>query len=301
MSIESVTEVFDSRSASINRLYQRTYTRCFEVVTSDTLVGGKAVRTATGIPQIGNYYRNGDNPYDPLYEFDSGCFCAEVAADCIGGAEGGGFAWKVTCNYSVYDPLDIDPTLWKLRVVFGGERTEKVVDFDRGGAPIRNSTGDRYSDPVTIDDHITTMTITRNELVSSFDPELASQFSDTINDATWNGITKGWCKMGIIATGEPTYDSNTQRYFYTVTYPVSIGRKPWRKDLMDQGYNVLTGSPPKPTPYMVNGQPVSDPIPLDGAGNWIGVSGSPVTTTYEVFEEKDWSDLHIDLSLRLGA
>jgi hypothetical protein len=302
MAIIAVTELYESRAASINRMYERTYTRVFEVITSDDAVGGFAVRTASGIPQIGNSYHNLADPYDPLYEFDRGAFCDEVSAECIGGGEGAGIVWRVSCTYSNYIPLDVDPTLWKIKVTFSGERTERVVDFDRHGNPVINSAGDRYAEPVTVDDHITTMLIVRNELVSTYSPALASLFSDTINDATWNGFPKGYCKMGIISTSDPQYDSNSQRYYYTVTYPVSIGRKPWRKDLLDQGYNVLSGSygAEKPIPYMVGGQPVSDPIPLDGYGHWIGEGGSPVTLTYEVFDEADWSGLNIDLSTRLG-
>jgi hypothetical protein len=54
---------------------------------------------------------------------------------------------------------------------------------------------------------------------------------------------------------------------------------------------------------MINGQPVSDPIPLDGSGHWLGVNAydNPVVLTYEVFEEADWTGLNIDLSTRLGA
>lgn len=304
MSITSVSELYESRHAAINRMFERTYTRVFEVITSSPLIGGYVVRTASGIPQIGNFYHNLDDPYDSLYEYDHGAYCDEVNAECIGGGEGAGIVWKVTCTYSNYIPLDVDPTLWKIKVTYGGERTERVVDFDRNGNPIMNSAGDRFGEPVTVDDHITTMTIVRNELVSTFDPALASRFSDTINDRPWNGFGKGYCKMGIIATGDPAFDSVSQRYYYTVTYPISIGRKPWRKDLLDQGFNVLTGTygGEKPVPYMINGQPVSDPIPLDGAGHWLGLGAydTAIVLTYEVFDEVDWTGLNIDLSQRLG-
>lgn len=303
----TVEEIFDGRSSSLNRLWERRYSRAFDVETSDRYIGAKAVRSASGIPTIGAFYTNGLDEEDPLYEEDLGAFVNEITAEQIGGAEGAGIAWKVAVTYEPWDPFDSDPTLQKIRVTFGGERTERVVDFDRNGVPIRNSAGDRFGDPVTVDDHITTLVITRNELVSDFNISLASAYSDTINGGAWNGIAARWCKMGIISTSEEQYDSFAQRWYYKVTYPVQIGRKPWRKDLLDQGFNELRGGPyygggdeTKPTPIMNEGQPISDPVALDGFGQRLPVGGEPVTLTFDVFEETNWDGLNINLALRLG-
>lgn len=306
MGVESVQETWDGRGGSINSTYQRTYTRTFDVVTSGPYVGSKAVRAAAGIPQLGTAYTNGLAPSDPDYEVDAGAFVAEITAECLGGEEGAGVAWKVTCSYQPWDPstFGVNPIDWPLRVTFGGERTERVVDFDvTTGDPIRNSAGDRFGDPVTVDDHFTTLLITRNELVSTFDIELASEMSDTINNAEWNGIPAGHAKMGIISTSEEQYDSNAQVWYYKVTYPVSVSRTFWRKTLLDQGYNELddpNAPEPKARPIMNDGQPISDPVALDGNGQRLPVNGTPVALEFDVFDEADWSVLNIDLSTRLG-
>lgn len=299
MSILSVDEEFGQRGSSLNEMYQRTYTRVFNVVTSDPLVGPIAVRGASGIPGIGTHYQNGVPTLHPLHEFDNGSFVQAVNAEEASG--GAGIEWKVTVNYGPWSPavFGSDPTLWPLRVTFGGERTEKVVEFDNTGAPIRNSAKDRFGDPVTIDDHITTLLITRNELVSTFDINLASAFSDSINEAEWNGIPERWAKMGIITTSEEKYDSNGFVWYYTVTYPVQVGRKPWRKDLLDQGYNQIVGGK-SVSIKGPDGQPLSDPRALNGSGVALGVSGSPVTLPFYVFDETDWDVLGLDLSVRLG-
>lgn len=299
MAIVSVTEQRGQRGTSLNNVYEREYTRIFEVETSDPLVGPLAVRLATGIPHIGDTYSN--LPIgNPLREFDNGAFVNNIAVDEI--AESAGIAWKVTVKYGPWNPATFgnDPTLWPLRVTFGGERTERVCDFDKDGTPIRNSTGDRFGDPVTVDDHISTLAITRNELVSTFDPGLASDFSDTINNATWNGFGARMCKMGLITTSEEKFDSNAQVWYYTVSYPVSIGRKPWTRDILDAGFNELDSYGANPKPIMNAGQPISDPVPLDGAGHRLGGYSSPVTLTFHVIDEVDWSGLNIDLSIRLG-
>jgi hypothetical protein len=305
MSILSVDEQFGQRSCSVNELYQRTYTRSFIVVTSDPYVGPIAVKGASGIPTIGAHYQNGVAEADPRHEYDFGSFVQGIQVDET--PDGAQIEWKVTVQYGPWSPavFGSNPVEWPLRVTFGGERTEKVIEFDKTGAPIRNSAKDKFGDPVTIDDHITTLLVTRNELVSTFDIELASAFSDSINDATWNGIPARQAKMGIITTSEEKYDSNGFVWYYTVTYPVQVGRVPWKKNLLDQGYGALQQPAPlDPFVYMSikgpDGQPLTDPRALDGTGKILSPSGSPVTLPFYVYDETDWSVLDIDLSVRLG-
>lgn len=301
MGVTGVVECYgDGRSGGVDQSYARTYTRVFDVYTSRDEVGPVAIRLSGAIPVIGSKYHNGLDVSDPDYEFDNGSFANSIQMEPWDSPT----AWKVTVQYGAFNTSEFgsNPTNWKVRVRFGGERTERVVVFDKAGNPILNSTGDRYGEPITVDDHITTMTIQRNELVSAFDLGLASLYSDTINDATWNGFAARKLKLGIIETSDEQYDTANDVWYYTVTYPIAISRDEWRKDILDQGYNELDayGGPPKP--IMNNGQPVSEPVLLDGAGHRLaGYASSPVTFQTYVFDEADWSGLGIDLSLRLGV
>jgi hypothetical protein len=57
----------------------------------------------------------------------------------------------------------------------------------------------------------------------------------------------------------------------------------------------------KPQPILDSkGQPLSSPSALDGSGRKLEVGGDPVTLSFETFDEADWDELGIDLSLRLG-
>jgi hypothetical protein len=303
--ILTVQEDFGSRGAGVDSQYTRTFTRCFEVITTDDQVAGLAVLSAidpiTGIaiPPMGSYYHNGVPDTDPRYEFSKGSFVTGLKAEPWDSST----AWKVTVEYGKY-VFEPNPLIRKVRCQFGGERTEKVIIFDKEGNPIINSTGDRYGEPITIDDHITTMNLTRNELVSTYDPLLASEFSNTINHDVWNGMPARKFKMGIIETSEEQWDAFGEQWYYTVSYPIQIAKTTWIKTLLDQGFNELD-SYGNTKPIQYEGQPVSDPVLLDGAGHPLNASGygygSPVTMDYDVYDESDWSGLHIDLSLRLGV
>lgn len=301
MGVTGVVECYgDGRAGGVDQSYARTYTRVFDVYTSRPEVGPVAIRLSGAIPIIGSHYNNGLSPVDPDYEFDNGSFANSIRMEPW---DSNG-AWKVTVDYGAFNSAEFssNPTIWKVRVRFGGERTERVVIFDNAGNPILNSTGDRYGEPITVDDHITTMTIQRNELVSAFDLELASIYSDSVNDAPWNGFAARTLKMGIIETSDEQFDSSNQVWYYTVTYPIAISRTEWRKDLLDQGYNELDPYDTKPKPIMNNGQPISEPVLLDGAGHRLaGYASTPVVFPTYVFDETDWDGLNIDLSLRLGV
>lgn len=303
MPVTSVTEVFRDRSGSINSSTEKSYTRIFEAYTDSRYVGPVAVMTHVSIPQLGDYYVNGVvDPYDEDYEEDLGAFVNEISAEEIGDA---GIEWKVTVKYGPGNTLEQsgDPTLWKIRVRFGGERTERVVLFDRFGNPIMNSAGDRFGDPLTVDSHMSTMVVTRNEKVSTYDLNKASDYSDTVNVATWNGFPPQTCKLGIIETSDEQYDPSTNTWYYTVTYPIKINRNTWIKQLLDQGFNELDDADESKPILSRDGQPLADPKPLDGAGHALsGTEGydSPVTLPFEVEDAVDWSGLGLDLSLRLG-
>ncbi len=301
MPVTSVTEVFGERNGGINSNSEASYTRVFDVDTDSNYVGPKAVRTHASIPQLGDYYTNGiTDPYDPDYEEDLGAFVNEVSAD---EKDNVGIAWKVVVKYGPGNTLELggDPTLWKIRVRFGGERIDRVVLFDLDGNPIMNSAGDKFADPLTVDDGWSTMLITRNEYVSSFSLSLASTYSNSINNGTWNGFAARTCKLGIIETSDEQWDASTGQWYYTVTYPVKINPDTWVKRLLDQGFNELDDAG-STKPIMYQGQQVSEARPLDGAGHALdGTDGydTPTWLDFRVEKEVDWTGLNINLALRL--
>lgn len=298
--ISSVTRKPGGRSSRIDALWQRTYTSQFTVETTSTLVGPLAVRSAAGIPQPGQSYSNGLAVGDPRYEFDLGAFVQSVQAQ--EDPDGGGVQWTVTVEYGPYDTnaLGSDPVAWPIRVTVAGDTFERVVYFDVSGNPIRNSAGDPFGDPITIEDARVTLQIMRNELEATFDLAVPQTFNNTVNSVAWNGFAPGLCKMGVITKGPPQYDPTAQVYFAEVTYPVSLNRDGWVKELLDQGYNELDGDG-KPKPIMNQGQQISEPVPLDGSGHRLDASGAPVTLTKDVYDSADWTSLGIDLALRLGG
>lgn len=296
MAVTSVEIQPGSRTCSIDRNYAKRYARAYVVETDDPTTGVIAVRTAAGLPSLGSAFVDTDGTVD----YGAYCEGAEVTEE---GVENGGYQWLVRVTWG---PLDTslfgpDPLLWPLRVSFGGDQYERVVWFDRNGDPIRNSATDPFGEPIVVDDSRPTFVVTRNELVATFDQTLASLMSDAINDAAWNGFAAGTVKCGIIVSGDEQYDPTNNVWYYSVKYPFAVKRDGWVKEILDSGFAELDGSsPPKPKPILNNGNPITEPAPLDGSGHRLATTGTPVTLTFDVYDTADYSIFNMDLNVRLG-
>jgi hypothetical protein len=300
----TLTELKGERRSSVNSRRERTYTRKFVVETDSADVGPKAVRTTTGIPNVGSTY--GINiGVTGLEETDPGAFVQSIDADEIGGDDSDGTAWVVTVQYGPYDTASFgsDPLSWKPVVSFGGRELEKVVAFDKDGNAILNSAGDQFGDPVLIDDSRSTFNIVRNELVSSFSPSFAATYCNRCNADVWNGFAIGTVKLGIISTGDPTLDTNSGLYYYAVNYPVEVNSDGWKASVLDQGFaeKKTVSGVVKSVPITTAGQPISEAVPLDGSGHRLAPGGTPVKLDFDVYPRINFSGLSINLSNRLGA
>lgn len=308
MGIEKVQFAAGSRGGTLNSLYQRTYRLKFLVETDARTVGAKSVLAAkdpgynpttpvpgTYIPAVGNTFSDGD-------DVDLGSFVQSLSAEEDGDS---GVQWVVTADYGPYDSsvFGPDPTLWPIRVSWSGTKMERVVWFDINGDPIVNSAGDRYEDPVTIDETRVTLLVRKNILVSAWDVTLPYLYNDAINQYDWNGFPAYAVKCGSITTSDEQYDSYNQIWYYTVTFPFELDRNKWKKDQLDQGFAELDSSSPPRQKLILDakGQPVGEAVPLDGSGHRLETGDPPVKNEYDVYDEIDFAGLNLDFAFRLGV
>lgn len=294
MAVTSVDEIKGRRRSSQDSLWRRTYTRVYRVQTDDPSTDALTVRTASGLPSIGNTYSVGS-------VHDYGAFVQSIEAS---EETEDGKSWIVTVEYGPYDAgqFPSNPVQWPLRVSFSQQKYELAVGQDRNGNAILNSAKDPYKDPVTIDQSRTIITAVRNEPIASFDLTLAESYYDKVNSATWNGFTARTVKLDSITTSQPQYDSNNQIYYFEVTYTFAVKRDKWNSKILDSGFNELdSSSPARQQPVRdAQGQPVTEAVPLDGSGHRLATSGSPVFTEYEIYDQADFSVFNMDFNSALG-
>lgn len=302
MGIVSVAEKRTGRSRKQGSDWKRTYTRTFLVITDDSQNDGVVIASArdpaTGlvIPGIGAAYKVGDKAAPlTILTHDTGAFVTSTTATC---ATEDGLQWEVEVEYGPYDasiwpqnPLD-----HPVKVSWNFAKFEQVAFRDINGKAIVNSAGDYFDPPVTIDDSRPIVKIVRNE--ATFDPVLAKTYKDSTNTDTFLGQDPyTWKISDIQGDLEYNMDCGTpDGFYYVVTYELEFNPDTWKKLILDQGMRGLDGSG-KFTQFLDDkGQPVSDPVLMDGNGGRKSATADPHFFTFEVYREVAFADLNLDFS-----
>jgi len=312
MAIVSVFETYprETDDTSEDVVYIRNF-----IVTSDSPEDEDTVRTATGLPQIGDEHP--DNPAAIVR--DRNCLQDESAW----------IQWRVKVEYTTEDggsgelgipPLDRDP---ELSVV--SETGQKVVEralllnetdgypeedesgrkwYPRGplDPPVsdtrlvtpRNSAGDPFTNPpVMMDDDQFVLQYVRNESSNLLLSDL-EYYNNTLNNATWNGFARHTVKCKIAGAAFLNETVNGVAYTYwQITYAFKINRNTWSAIVTDSGSRGLKET--DPVEYWVftddSGQPNTEL--LDGEG--LPYTDLPVFRAYQIYEERDFTQLNIEL------
>lgn len=295
MAVISITEQGPARGGTVERNWVRTYTRTFQVLTDDRYDSTLTIRAALPV-DIGDVYRTYESetglPDSPLREEDTGSFCSRIAIRCISDDF---LQWEAVCDYSPFDSnqTPANPIDWPIRISWGNATYQLAADRDRNGDPILNTAGLRFEPPLVVDGNRPILRIVRNE--PFFDPAIAAQFSDAVNEFAFFGEDpKTWKCKPILAELEFNRDCGTaDGYYYVVTYEFEYNRETWVQHVLEQGLRELDSSGNR-VPITENGLPVTEPVPLDADGHKLAASGTPIYTDWEVYPLVDFALLNLD-------
>jgi hypothetical protein len=315
MAVVLMTEDPDGAEGGWDNLWRRTYTRVYRVECSSRYDDEYTIRTTLDsngvpvVPRVGVAFRIhgpwSGGPVNVSAVRDAGAFVqGHRYKRERAGPNPDGCTWLVTVDYGPYDTsvFTQSPTDWPTKIAFTAQQYERVIWVDQAGDAILNSAGDRFADPVTIDDSRPIITVTRNVPALGFDATLPDTYRDKVNLNTWNGFGAKIVKCNSIVTGQPTYDSNGGTYYYELTGVFEFNRDTWKKTILDQGYSTISLLDSTKRNKMLgdDGQPVSDPGLLNGSGRRLAVSGTPVFLEFDVYPAVDFSPLGINFASALG-
>lgn len=280
MAVTGVVELGPGRSGGINRIFERGFTRKFQVDTDNPHTGTQAVLAAVNA-LVSGIYAIGVIGTDAWAESDAGATIAEIKADCT---SEDGCTWEVTVDYGPADPRIVDnPLDAPLDVAWSFAQFERVVDVDINGAGVFNSAGDAFDPTITADDSRPVLTISRNE--ATFDILLAAQYKDHVNTATFFGAGPRCVKVANIQAKRDYHPACG--LFWKMDYEFHFNLDTWDKKILDQGMRFKSGSTRKV--IQVDGQPASAPVPLNGSGAVKLLSDPAVYLTFRVYPEADFS------------
>lgn len=275
MSILSVREIWSGRQGGEAEKGERTYQRTFRVFTDDTLDGPIQVRTALGIPRVGD-------PYITATEFDAGSRCQNVE----GAQSDDPNVWQVTATYSSKkeDPEKDkdDPLDRAAEIEWSSEKVSRVMDRDLTGKAVVNSAGEKFDPPIEVEESLPLVTITRNE--DSYNYSLGLQYQDAVNSDPFFGFDPGQAKIKEIRARS---QFENDQYTWKVTYAIVFKREGWQTEVLDQGYWSVNEDGDKVLIKDVDNKPLSAPALLDGNGFEVsvkkitGAAGTPIVITTE--------------------
>ncbi len=284
-----VGELLEQRRATFGEDGSRGYTRVFVVETDSAQWGALAVASVVGVVR-GDSYVIG-TVSDEWYEYDTYVRCnliepAQAAVD--------GCTWHVTVGYGVMTAEEAadDPTELPYSVSFDGEEREEICDIDRDGNPVVNKARDPFDPPVVRDASRSILVIERNE--GFFDETWATYYRDSVNQDVFTIVVQDVPRAYAAGTvlckkiGATIAFSPEIGLYWKVRYEFQINPDGWAREPLNAGMRRIRQSLLGPThaPILVDGVPVSEPVPLDNAGDVLGPTGTPIYLEFHVFAQR---------------
>lgn len=288
MSIVSANEMTDARTARYDDTGHREYTRTFIVITDNSANDAAYIVLSPLFPRL-------YTPYIVPAGIDAGAVLKSKQATPDPETP---YKWIVTLTYSTRtgnasrhpgnpDPSDpsgfsnspLDrPTLITWDAV---QFTRPVVKTIDSGLPIANSAGDEYDPKVEIDDSRPVLIIERPQ--ASFSQSTAIAYRDAINSDSFFGFDPNTVKVAKITA---TLEYEKSIYFWKARYEFHVRPETWTLSLLDRGYRQLkTGDATKAIVILDDsGNPVSQPVNLDGLGHVLPANGTPVFRQFNVYK-----------------
>jgi hypothetical protein len=190
-----------------------------------------------------------------------------------------------------------DPTSRPWHTQWAWIACNEAVDTDIAGRPIVNSADEPIDPPPTreILDRLCTMRGTLPDTKATRDR--LDDYNDTVNSNTVFGYPAG---RGRMRTSYERMITSDGRQYLEVTVEIVFRLKlaagtpdycAWDRRILDQGYREKITSDGE-TVYRTivgdDGQPVREPVPLDGSGGQLAEGANPVWLYYEEHERRNF-------------
>lgn len=280
------------RASAAKRNGAREYTRVL-ILRSDTDLSEEEVGDLPEVPSRG----------DP-HPGDVGAKASEVT--CEQEAEGDLRNWRVTVKWTT-DSRFTQPENPMLRLPELSRQAirgsvpyflDETPETDGGPKPVMNSAGEAFDDFPTRDVVYSGYIFTRNESAASYASRGALALENTINsaDVTLWGVGTLPARTARLVSVEPTLVQEGGATYWRVTYTIETRPEAgdWDDEILDRGYTALDPTNQRYRILDANGEPVTKPYPLNGAG---GEQGSPtdpgMTLTFRPYREASWAGLSL--------
>jgi hypothetical protein len=269
---------YEIRSVSVDGSFDkgiRHYTRTYKVWTDSTMAGpGQVATLAPDILYAG--WSHGT-------EVDNWALCKKKSARCLSEADGG-FLWTVTAEYDSEpfeqaqngtspsggpsDPAQTTPTARPWQITFSSNKVTKLLGpEDLAGVSVVASNGQPFDPPPEIPYARPTITIVAYKAIGADSLANVALYVNSINAGAWQGFNAKRC-MCTDYQLQSQFEQGAWYWQKTVTIEI------YDEDLnpvkvVDAGtYEQESAGLGTYKPILdATGNPISSPVPLDGAGH----------------------------------
>jgi hypothetical protein len=175
--------------------------------------------------------------------------------------------------------------------------TSGPIDKDRDWNAITNSAGDPLED-VTAEQAEFKLQVTLYSLDHATWMNYARQYTNSVNDAEWNGgVAKTWKCQGCSARMNTETHLGQALSVWEITWDFAYRAGGWQLQLLDVGFNQLVNEDGTPSSAgtkkaSFKGQDnkgSKSPVGLDGMGMFVTPPTKPAILQINVYQEKDFS------------
>lgn len=194
--------------------------------------------------------------------------------------------YTVSVYYSRFDEPLLQNEIWE----WGSVASEEPVDRDFEGKPLVNSSDESYDPPQTMCVYDATLRITRNQ--EQFDTVQAAQYRGAVNSDTAFNFPIGQIKIQSISARLIRIVGIA---FWEVSYEFHMRTDGWIRKRLDEGFRTKEIVEMEAV-YTVcregannTGDPLSQPVLLDGNGQKLAEGADPHFLEWEDFEKLPFS------------
>ncbi len=285
MAITSFKEIHTGRDGEIEvskTQSVRRYIRVFRVATDNNYTEAAEILSSGSCPQVGNFYPD-----------DTGAWCRRVQARNESYSKR---VWIVTANYSSEFEIEDNPLADPAEIEWTTEQYQKMYERDKDNALICNSAGDPFKPAIEGDDARWAVTVRKNVQAV---PTTILEYRNAVNSNAFTisgvSVAARCAKLSGIRVG-PTQERNNVA-FVVFSYTMHLNGDTWDKVTLDAGFRMkIAGTNIRMNIIGHDGQRVSSPVTLDGAGSPVWLTEDPVPgtehyITSKIYPEQDFSIL----------
>jgi hypothetical protein len=180
-----------------------------------------------------------------------------------------------------------DPTTWPIEISITGRKQEVAATKDRDGRPLVNSAQGVFSEPMFITRVLGVITFTKYYAPGYPVLNLVLAMTNRVNDSNYRGFEQHTL---LCESVDATFTKVNNFWVWQCRFVVVYNQEKWiPTEILDAGYFYLDAEGRKKLAVDDRGNPLGQPVLLDGRGRLLPQGAQPVYLTFRFYDVANFS------------